>query len=59
MQKTEKTEKCPYLKEPCEECYFHHMSSQAAEKAIRFCGGNFAQCDIYKQRLINEEAQIA
>ncbi len=45
------------MEEPFEECYFRHMTSQAAEKAIRFCGGNFAQCDIYKQRL-NEEAQL-
>jgi len=42
-------EKCPYLKEPFEECYCRHMSSQAAAKAIRFCGGDFAECDVYKQ----------
>ncbi len=53
--------KCPHIKEPFEECYCHHMSSQSVEKAVRFCGGNFEECDIYQRHHNhnNEEVQLA
>jgi len=41
--------KCPFLRKPFEECYCSHMNSQSTEKMIKFCGGNFEECEIYKK----------
>jgi len=27
------------------------MNSQVVEKAIKFCGGNYEECDIYEEHL--------
>ena len=43
--------KCPFIKEPFEECYCSHMNSQMTEKMIKFCGENFEECEIYKKHL--------
>jgi len=49
-KKCDKT-KCPYLKDPFEDCYCSHMNSQITEKIIKFCGGNFEDCEIYKKHV--------
>ncbi len=43
--------KCPYLRDPFEDCYCSQMNSQMAEKVIKFCGGNFEECDIYNKHV--------
>jgi len=44
-----KQERCPFLDHPKEECYPSQMTSQKAEATLRFCGGDFRSCDIFKK----------
>ncbi|MBS1112582.1 MAG: hypothetical protein H6Q92_344 [Nitrospirae bacterium] len=49
-KKCDKT-KCPFIKEPFEECYCSQMNSHASDKVITYCGGNYEECDIYKKHI--------
>jgi hypothetical protein len=44
---------CPFLVDPCEECYVVRMDSQAIEWAIRYCGGEYEQCEIYRRLVMD------
>jgi len=46
--------RCPYLNHPFADCYCSHMNSQMTEKAVKFCGGNFKECDVYQKHLKEE-----
>lgn len=48
-QKDESAEKCPLLPQYLEGCYCTNLISQNTEAAIRFCGGNYQECDVYKR----------
>jgi hypothetical protein len=39
---------CPFIKEPGKDCYCINMNSNKVLFAIRFCGGKFEECRIYK-----------
>ncbi len=41
---------------PFPDCYCSRMNSQFVEKAIKFCSGNYEECDIYKNKWVNAEA---
>lgn len=40
---------CPFILTPFDECYCASTSSLHTESTIHFCGGNFEDCDIYKE----------
>lgn len=44
-----KQKRCPFLDDPREECYSAQMTSQKAEATLRFCGGDFESCDIFRK----------
>jgi len=44
-------ERCPFLNTPFEDCYVRDLDSLEVESAIRYCGGEFKQCDIYVRHL--------
>jgi len=44
-----KEARCPFLDDPREECYPSQMTSQKTEAMLRFCGGDFRSCDIFKK----------
>lgn len=58
MKRSCNEDKCPHLGAPHAECYCSRMNSQMIEKVIKFCGGNFRECDIY-QNYHNQEIQHA
>ncbi len=39
---------CPYLQNPCDECYCNSMNSHDIEKVVSFCITGFRMCDVYK-----------
>ena len=41
---------CPLIDEPCSECFCSDLRSQNIEAAIRYCSGNFEECEIFKRR---------
>ncbi len=41
---------CPLVREPQPECFCFNLTSRNAEAAIYYCGGNFAECEIYRSR---------
>lgn len=43
---------CPFIKEPFEECYCSQMNSHATEKVVKYCGGNYEECDIYQKHIM-------
>lgn len=42
---------CPFILTPFDECYCASTSSLHTEDAIRYCGGNFENCDIYMKHV--------
>lgn len=46
--------RCPYLLHPFSDCYCSQMNSQMTEKAVKFCGGDFKDCDVYQNHLTQE-----
>lgn len=40
---------CPFIGAPFEECFCASTSSLHTESAIRYCGGNFEECEIYRK----------
>jgi hypothetical protein len=55
MKESCNKEKCPHLGSPLADCYCSHMNSQMTEKTVKFCGGNYKECDIYKKHHRHEE----
>lgn len=43
--------RCPFISDPFKDCYCADMQSVNAVRAIYYCGGNFEECAIYKQRI--------
>ncbi len=41
---------CPFVSELNDECLCSDTRSESAEAAIRVCGGDFENCEIYKRR---------
>ncbi len=42
--------RCPFSSDPFDDCYVVEMQSQNIPDAIRYCGGDFEDCDIFKRR---------
>jgi hypothetical protein len=40
---------CPFILAPFDECYCASTSSLHTEATIRYCGGNFEDCDVYRK----------
>jgi hypothetical protein len=40
---------CPFVSKPFENCYCTSTSSMVVESTINFCGGNFKQCEIFRE----------
>jgi adenosylmethionine-8-amino-7-oxononanoate aminotransferase len=40
---------CPFVSKPFNECFCSDTGSASAEAAIRVCGGDFENCEIYKR----------
>ena len=40
--------RCPWIRRPLPQCYCYDVTSSRIEAMIRFCGGNYRQCDIFK-----------
>lgn len=49
---------CPFLKNPCNECYCNSMNSYDIEKVVFFCISGFRMCDIYKSHM-HERSPVA
>lgn len=49
LQQPEGRMLCPFILTPFDECYCASTSSLHTEATIRYCGGNYASCDIYKE----------
>lgn len=58
MQKKCDKTKCPFIREPFDDCYCSQMSSQVSDKVIKFCGGNYEECDIYVKHLKERKAHV-
>jgi hypothetical protein len=43
---------CPFISRNHELCYIEQMTSQAIPKILKYCAGNYLNCEIYK-RLIS------
>jgi len=52
-RKDEGAEKCPLLPQYLEGCYCTNLISQNTEAAVRFCGGKYQECEVYK-RLVRD-----
>jgi hypothetical protein len=48
---------CPFLDDPCGECYVANMTSGAVAKAILYCGGEYGRCEIYGRLLKIKQEQ--
>ncbi len=42
-----KNKLCPLVKNPLVECYCFDLNSKTITPAIKYCGNNYASCDIY------------
>ena len=42
--------RCPFIKKSFRECYCMDMNSLRTDDAIYYCGLNFTQCPIYKEK---------
>jgi hypothetical protein len=42
---------CPFIRKPFDACYCASTSSIYTEATIHYCGGNFEQCEIYKENV--------
>lgn len=42
-------ETCPFLNNPFEYCFCARLGSQDIPKALKYCGGDFRKCEIYKK----------
>jgi hypothetical protein len=42
---------CPFTRDPYDECFIIHTESKYTESIIKFCGGNYEECEIYKRNL--------
>lgn len=40
---------CPFLGLEYEQCYTVQMTSQAIPKILKFCAGDYENCDVYTQ----------
>ncbi len=38
---------CPFVKDPCDECYVADLNSRNVAPAVHFCGAHFEECEIY------------
>ena len=50
--------KCPFLMEPFDYCYCKKMDSLNVKNVILYCGGNFEECDIYKNTMKSDIGKI-
>jgi len=46
---------CPFVDEPFEYCYCASTNSINVKHVIRYCGGNFEECEIYKHSMRSDE----
>ncbi len=46
---TDNNEYCPFISNPCDECYCFRLTSSNINSLLYYCGKNFKQCDIYKR----------
>lgn len=45
---------CPFVDAPWNECFVVGIDSVSAERAIYYCGRNFKECEIYRERIERE-----
>ncbi len=48
QQESAKGRLCPYVKNPCADCYCNSMNSHDIEKVVFFCITGYRMCNIYK-----------
>ena len=41
--------KCPHVKDPFPNCYCTRLSSANVAKMVKYCGGKYKECEIYKK----------
>jgi hypothetical protein len=46
--------KCPFVDEPFDYCYCSSMDSLAVQQVMRYCGGTYEECHIYKNKKSNK-----
>ncbi len=39
---------CPFIHSPHEDCYITHMNSLSVETIVKYCGGSFEECPVYR-----------
>ena len=42
---------CPLLGDPSPECFVVKMDSRSIEESLRYCGGSYRECEIYRKRV--------
>jgi hypothetical protein len=42
---------CPFIKDPHPDCYCLEINNSKINLVMRFCSGDYEQCDIYKRIL--------
>lgn len=40
---------CPFIKHPLPECYVSNLNSQNIGLALKYCQGNFEDCNVYQR----------
>jgi hypothetical protein len=40
---------CPLIKDPAPDCYCVEMNNSKINLVMRYCSGDYKQCDIYKR----------
>jgi hypothetical protein len=40
---------CPFVADPCEDCFCANWNSSSIINALFYCRGSFCECSIYKQ----------
>jgi len=46
----ESKKQCEFVKKPFEGCYCLKVSSSSIDTILKFCGGDFLSCPIYRQK---------
>jgi hypothetical protein len=40
---------CPFMSREYVQCHTTHMTSQAIPKVLKYCAGDYENCEVYKQ----------
>ena len=50
-----KSEKCPFIHKPLDDCYCNNLTSKNIDSALYFCNKYFKQCEFYIRKSAKEK----